>query len=251
MLLLDQDRSRWDLLLIGRGLAALERAEALRGPLGPYGLQAAIAACHARARDAPRRPTGCGSPPSTTPSPSSPPRPSSSSTAPSPSAWPSAPRPASNCWTRIADEPALRGYHLLPSVRGDLLAKLGRRDEAAAEFERAAALTENDRERELLLRRAEESAEAEPRLSRRIPSRSRRQHLPVVEPGGAELVVEAQGRLVPVEGAPFEADVAALEGEGGEVLHHRAADAAAALRRAARRRPRSRRRSGTRRWRRW
>ncbi len=107
-----------------------------------------------RERAAPRRPTGCGSPPSTTPFPRSPPRRSSSSTAPSPSASPSAPRPASNCSKTIADEPSLREYHLLPSVRGDLLAKLGRHDEAAAEFERAAGLTENARERELLLRRA-------------------------------------------------------------------------------------------------
>jgi RNA polymerase sigma factor (sigma-70 family) len=136
VLLLDQDRARWDLLLIGRGLKALERAERSRGPLGPYGLQAAIAACHTRARSveetdrvqtaaprpplplcaappppptparaAPRRPTGCGSPPSTTPSPSLPPRRSSSSTAPSPSAWPSAPRPASNCSTRSPPSP--------------------------------------------------------------------------------------------------------------------------------------------------
>jgi RNA polymerase sigma factor (sigma-70 family) len=125
VLLLDQDRARWDLLLIGRGLKALERAERSRGPLGPYGLQVGVAACPARARGAlfsptlygcrsppstparaaPRRPTGCGSPPSTTPSPSLPPRRSSSSTAPSPSAWPSAPRPASNCSTRSPPSP--------------------------------------------------------------------------------------------------------------------------------------------------
>jgi len=153
ILLLDQDRSRWDHLLIRRGLAALERAEALGGSLGPYGLQAAIAACHARART-----------------------------------------PEETDWTRITalydalaqltrspivelnravayamafgpaaglelvdpllSEPSLEAYHLLPSVRGDLLAKLGRSDEARAEFERAASLTCNVRERTLLLQRA-------------------------------------------------------------------------------------------------
>jgi predicted RNA polymerase sigma factor len=154
VLLLDQDRSRWDWLLIRRGLVALARAERLGGALGPYGLQAAIAACHARARV-----------------------------------------PEDTDWVRIAalydglaalvgspvvelnravavgmafgpaagldlvdqllDEPALRHYHLLPSVRGDLLAKLGRRQDAAAEFRRAAALTQNERERALLLARAQ------------------------------------------------------------------------------------------------
>jgi RNA polymerase sigma factor (sigma-70 family) len=153
VLLLDQDRSRWDQLLIGRGLAALERAERLGGALGPYALQAAIAACHAQAR-----------------------------------------RPGDTDWVRIAElyaalaqlmpspvvelnravalgmafgpeaglelvdslasEPSLESYHLLPSVRGDLLAKLGRADEARAEFERAAGLTRNERERGLLLERA-------------------------------------------------------------------------------------------------
>jgi RNA polymerase sigma factor (sigma-70 family) len=153
VLLLDQDRSRWDPLLIVRGRRALERAEALPGPLGPYGLQAAIAACHAGAL-----------------------------------------RPEETDWVRIAalydalaqisnspivelnravalgmafgpeaglelidqikDEPALRNYHLFPSVRGDLLEKAGRPEEAAAEFERAAELTQNEPERELLLKRA-------------------------------------------------------------------------------------------------
>jgi RNA polymerase sigma factor (sigma-70 family) len=153
VLLLDQNRARWDHLLIRRGLAALQRAEKLGGALGPYALQAAIAACHARART-----------------------------------------PEQTDWTRIAalydalaqltpspiielnravalsmafgpavglelvdtltSEPSLKSYHLLPSVRGDLLAKLGRLDEARAEFERAAALTRNVRERELLLERA-------------------------------------------------------------------------------------------------
>ena len=154
ILLLDQNRGRWDRLLIQRGLTALARALALGGPLGTYGLQAAIAACHARALT-----------------------------------------PAATDWARIAalydalaeiagspvvalnravavsmaygpaaglalvdelmDEPALRQYHLLPTVRGDLLASLGRLDEARAEFKRAAALTGNNRERELLLRRAQ------------------------------------------------------------------------------------------------
>ena len=153
VLLLDQDRARWDQLLIHRGLAALERAETLGGGLGPYALQAAIAACHARALTA-----------------------------------------AETDWMRIAalydalarlvpspvvelnravavgmalgpaaglalvdtlvSEPSLEAYHLLPSVRGDLLAKLGRRAEARAEFERAASLTRNARERALLLSRA-------------------------------------------------------------------------------------------------
>jgi RNA polymerase sigma-70 factor, ECF subfamily len=152
VLLLDQDRARWDWMLIARGLAALARAERLGGALGPYGLQAAIAACHARARG-----------------------------------------PEDTDWVRIAalydglaalnpspvielnravavgmafgpaaglelvdaltGEPVLRQYHLLPAVRGDLLEKLGRRDEAVAEFHRAASLTSNQRERALLIRR--------------------------------------------------------------------------------------------------
>ena len=153
VLLLDQDRRRWDRLLINRGLAALARAEELGGARGPYALQAAIAACHARTF-----------------------------------------RPADTDWARITElyavlaevmpspvielnravavsmafgpqagldmvdelvaEPALRGYHLLPSVRGDLLMKLGRPDEARAEFERAAELTRNEQERELSAERA-------------------------------------------------------------------------------------------------
>ena len=153
VLLLDQDRRRWDRLLINRGLAALARAEELGGARGPYALQAAIAACHARAF-----------------------------------------RPADTDWARITElyavlaevmpspvielnravavsmafgpqagldmvdalvaEPALRVYHLLPSVRGDLLAKLGRYEEARGEFERAATLTHNTRESRLLLDRA-------------------------------------------------------------------------------------------------
>jgi len=154
ILLLEQDRGRWDHLLIRRGLGALERAEALGGAYGPYTLQAAIAACHARART-----------------------------------------PEETDWTRIValydglaqllpspvvelnravalgmafgpaaglevvdsltSDPALAGYHLLPSVRGDLLAKLGRFEEARAELARAAELTDNVRERELLIKKRE------------------------------------------------------------------------------------------------
>ncbi len=153
VLLLDQDRSRWDPLLIRRGLAALERAEALGGADEPYALQAAIAACHARARLAEQTDWG---------------RIASLYAAlaermPSPVvelnravAVGMAFGPAAGLERvdAIASEPSLRGYHLLPSVRGDLLMKLGRREEARAEFERAAALTRNERERALLLERA-------------------------------------------------------------------------------------------------
>jgi RNA polymerase sigma-70 factor (ECF subfamily) len=157
VLLLDQDRSRWDPLLIVRGLAALERAEGLPAPLGPYGLQAAIAACHARAL------------------------------APEDTDWvriaalyealgalsPSpvvevnravavgmafGPEVGLALLERVATEPALRDYHLLPSVRGDLLAKLGLPEQASAEFRRAADLTANAGERRLLFRRAAEVA---------------------------------------------------------------------------------------------
>jgi predicted RNA polymerase sigma factor len=154
VLLLDQDRSRWDRILIRRGLAALARAESSSPARGPYALQAAIAACHARAR-----------------------------------------KPEDTDWRGIADlydelaalirspvvelnravahgmafgpeagleladaltsEPALASYHLLPSVRGDFLFKLGRLGDAGAEFERAASMTRNARERKLLLDRAE------------------------------------------------------------------------------------------------
>ena len=125
VLLLDQDRSRWDLLLIGRGLAALERAEGLRGPLGPYGLQAAIAACHARALEPEEtdwvRIAALYD--------------ALSQIAPSPIVelnravalgMAFGPEAGLELLDRIAAEPALAGYHLLPSVRGDLLAKLGR-----------------------------------------------------------------------------------------------------------------------------
>jgi RNA polymerase sigma-70 factor, ECF subfamily len=154
VLLLDQDRGRWDWMLIRRGLVALARAEKLGGALGPYGLQAAIAACHARAR------------------------------APEDTDWvriaalydglaalvPNpvielnramavgmafGPAAGLQLADALADEPALRSYHLLPSVRGDLLDRLGRREEAAAEFRRAATLTQNERERALLLARGQ------------------------------------------------------------------------------------------------
>jgi RNA polymerase sigma factor (sigma-70 family) len=152
VLLLEQDRGRWDLLLIGRGLNALERAETTRGPLGPYGLQAAIAACHARARTAEEtdwvRIAALYD--------------ALSQIAPSPIVelnrsvalgMAFGPEAGLELLETIADEPSLRKYHLLPSVRGDLLSKLGRGEEAAAEFERAAELTENERERGLLRRR--------------------------------------------------------------------------------------------------
>jgi len=157
VLLLDQDRGRWDRLLIRRGLAALERAEALDGAHGPYALQAAIAACHARASTAEE------------------------------TDWPRiaalydalarvAPSPVVELNRAVAHamaygagrgldlvdalvaEPSLQRYHLLPSVRGDFLAKLGRFAEARDEFERAASLTRNARERDLLLGRAAECA---------------------------------------------------------------------------------------------
>jgi RNA polymerase sigma factor (sigma-70 family) len=159
VLLLDQDRARWDQLLIRRGLAALDRAERLGGARGPYALQAAIAACHARARTAAE------------------------------TDWAAivalydalievAPSPVVALNRAVAvgmafgaaaglelvdellDDPRLGDYHLLPSARGDLLAKLGRSDEAQAEFLRAAALTRNARERAVLLERAATLARA-------------------------------------------------------------------------------------------
>ncbi len=153
VLLLDQDRARWDQLLIRRGMAALERAAALSGGFGPYALQAAIAACHARARTADEtdwpRIAGLYD--------------TLSQLAPSPVvelnravALGMAYGPAAGL--ELADQllevPSMKSYHLLPSVRGDLLFKLGRLDEARAEFERAAALTQNARERALLRDRA-------------------------------------------------------------------------------------------------
>jgi predicted RNA polymerase sigma factor len=159
VLLLDQDRARWDHVLVRRGLASLERAEKLGGALGPYALQAAIAACHARAR------------------------------APSETDWPRiaalyealaqlSPSPIVELNRAVAlgmafgpaaglelvdaltAEPSLEGYHLLPAVRGDLLVKLGRFEEARSELERAASLTRNARERDLLLARAAACARA-------------------------------------------------------------------------------------------
>jgi RNA polymerase sigma-70 factor (ECF subfamily) len=156
ILLLDQDRSRWDPLLIARGIAALHRAEALPAPLGPYGLQAAIAACHARALEAEDtdwvRIAALYE--------------ALATLSPSPIVELNravavgvafGPEVGLALLESIATDPALRDYHLLPSVRGDLLAKLGRTDEAATEFRRAASLTDNTSERRLLLRRAAES----------------------------------------------------------------------------------------------
>src|SRR5437773_270224 len=153
VLLLDQDRARWDRLLIGRGLAALARAEALGGALGPYALQAAIAACHARAVTAEEtdwvKIAALYE--------------ALAQLAPSPVvelnrgvAFAMAFGPAAGLEVvdALTAEPALKDYHLLPSVRGDLLAKLGRHEEARAELERAAALTQNKRIRDLLLARA-------------------------------------------------------------------------------------------------
>ena len=157
ILLLDQNRARWDRLLIRRGLAALERAEGLGGGLGTYALQAAIAACHARARtneetdwarivalyDALGR------------------------LAPSPIVelnravavgMAFGPAAGLELVDELTSEPALKAYHLLPSVRGDLLKKLGRFGEARTEFQRAASLTRNEPERRLLLERAAECA---------------------------------------------------------------------------------------------
>jgi predicted RNA polymerase sigma factor len=158
--LFDQNRARWDQLLIRRGLAALERAAALGGARGPYTLEAAIAACHARART-----------------------PADTDWAhiaslyaelarltPSPVvelnravavAMAFGPQAGLELVEALAAEPSLQGYHLLPTVRGDFLAKLGRFDEARSEFERAAALTRNARERELLLERARACADGQ------------------------------------------------------------------------------------------
>ncbi len=153
ILLLDQDRALWDQLLIRRGLAALERSEKLGGALGPYGLQAAIAACHARAvaaeetdwarivalYDALAQLT------------SSPVVELNRAVAVAMAFGPAA---GLELVDALTAQPSLVGYHLLPSVRGDLLKKLGRLDEARSEFERAATLTRNSREQELLHERA-------------------------------------------------------------------------------------------------
>ena len=153
VLLLDQDRARWDQLLIRRGLAALERAKALGGTQGPYSLQAAIAACHARALVAEEtdwaRIAGLYG--------------ELARLAPSPVielnravavGMAFGPAAGLELVDALTGEPTLQGYHLLPSVRGDLLGKLGRFAEARAECERAASMTRNVRERELLLERA-------------------------------------------------------------------------------------------------
>jgi RNA polymerase sigma factor (sigma-70 family) len=152
ILLLDQDRSRWDWLLIRRGIAALVRAEALGGPPGSYTLQAAIAACHARARTAdatdwPRIAALYGTLMEVMPSPIVE---LNRAVAVSMASGPAAGLALAD---GLRDDPALKDYHLLPSVRGDLLAKLGRNSEARAEFQRAAGMARNAREREFLLNR--------------------------------------------------------------------------------------------------
>jgi RNA polymerase sigma factor (sigma-70 family) len=153
ILLADQNRARWDWLLIERGLAALTRARALGGRAGPYVLQASIAAVHAQARSAERtdwqRIVALYT--------------ELSEQVPSPVialnravavSMASGPDAALAIVDRLVDEPAMQRYHLLPAVRGDLLSRLGRMDEARREFERAATLTRNRRERDLLLERA-------------------------------------------------------------------------------------------------
>jgi predicted RNA polymerase sigma factor len=153
ILLLDQDRSKWNQILIRRGLAELDTAINLDGERGPYTLQAAIAACHARARRADQ--TDWGRIASTydelaivTPSPIIELNRAVAHT------MAFGPEAGLRLLEPIMDLPQLRNYHLLPSVRGDFLAKLGRHDEARAEFARAAEMTQNERERDLLLRRA-------------------------------------------------------------------------------------------------
>jgi RNA polymerase sigma-70 factor, ECF subfamily len=153
VLLLDQDRARWDYVLIRRGLDALARAEALDGASGPYALQAAIAACHARAKsgddtDWQRIASLYDTLARLTPSPVVE---LNRAVAVSFARGPAA---GLEIVDALTSEPSLKRYHLLPSVRGDLLAKLGREDEARTELERAAALTRNVRERDLLLARA-------------------------------------------------------------------------------------------------
>jgi RNA polymerase sigma factor (sigma-70 family) len=153
VLLLDQNRARWDRLLIRRGLAALERAEKLGGTLGPYALQAAIAACHARARTAaetdwPRIAALYDALAQLTPSPVVE---LNRAVALGMAFGPAA---GLELVDELTSEPSLKSYYLLPSVRGDLLLKLDRFDEARVEFERAASLTRNARERKLLLERA-------------------------------------------------------------------------------------------------
>jgi RNA polymerase sigma factor (sigma-70 family) len=153
ILLLDQDRSRWDHLLVHRGLLALARAEAQARPLGPYTLQAAIAACHARAptvaaTDWPRIVALYDALVELTHSPVV------ELNRAVAVAMAFGPAAGLELVDALRDEPLLQSYHLLPSVRGDLLAKLGRNDEARQELERAARLAKNARERDLLLQRA-------------------------------------------------------------------------------------------------
>jgi len=153
VLLLDQDRARWDHVLVHRGLAALERAEALGGALGPYALQGAIVACHARARtpeetDWARIAAIYDALAQLTPSPVV------ELNRAVALAMAFGPAAGLEIVDGLASERSLANYHLLPSVRGDLLARLGRFDEARAELERAAALTLNAPERTLLLERA-------------------------------------------------------------------------------------------------
>ena len=159
VLLLHQNRGRWDQLLIRRGLAALERAEQLGGALGPYALQAAIAACHARARtpaetDWPRIAALYDALAQLTPSPVV------ELNRAVALAMAFGPAAGLELVDELTSEPSLKSYYLLPSVRGDLLAKLNRFDEARTEFERAASLTKNARERKLLLERAAACAPA-------------------------------------------------------------------------------------------
>jgi len=153
ILLLDQNRARWDQLLIHRGLSALQQAEELGDALGPYALQAAIAACHARARTASetdwqRIATLYDALAQLMPSPIV------ELNRAVALAMAFGPAAGLELIDTLASEPSLRAYHLLPSVRGDFLFKLGRFAEARAEFERAASLTRNARERDLLLDRA-------------------------------------------------------------------------------------------------
>jgi RNA polymerase sigma-70 factor (ECF subfamily) len=160
VLLLEQDRARWDRLLIRRGLAALDRAERLGETMGPYALQAAIAACHARVATAAQTDW---------------PRivalyDAVAQIAPSPVidlnravavGMAFGPAAGLELVDALAAEPSLSSYYLLPAVRGDLMRKLGRSEEAGAEFQRAASLTENMRERDLLEKRAAECAAAQ------------------------------------------------------------------------------------------
>lgn len=153
MLLLDQNRGRWDWAQIGRGLAALQRAESLAGHLGPYAVQAAIAACHARARTAEE--TNWARIASLYADllvlTNSPVVELNRAVAVSMASGPAA---GLRVVEGLTGEPSLQGYHLLSSVRGDLLERLGRAGEARAEFERAASMTRNERERRVLLDRA-------------------------------------------------------------------------------------------------